>query len=152
LNYKNAIMNTLRFSSVSRRDFLAKGAVAAGAFGLGRPGLDAAEGGGPGRFPLIGFSKPFQGLDAERTAELVAAVGWDGIECPVRARGQIEPERVADELPKFAEALRRRGRDVHLVATDITSLKTPHAEKVLRTLAGLGLRRFRLGFFTYPPD
>ena len=29
------------------------------------------------------------------------------IEIPVRAKGQIEPERAQDELPKFAEALRR---------------------------------------------
>jgi sugar phosphate isomerase/epimerase len=137
---------------MSRRDFLARGAVAAGAFGLGRPGPVAASAGEESRSPLIGFSKPFQKLDAERTSELVAAVGWDGIECPVRARGQIEPERAPEELPGFAEALRRRGRDIHLVATDITSLKTPHAEKVLRTMAGLGIRRLRLGPFTYPPD
>ena len=42
----------------------------------------------------------------EQTAELVATVGWDGIECPVRAKGQIEPERAQDDLPKYAEALR----------------------------------------------
>src|SRR3954454_17092558 len=117
-------------STMSRRDFLAKGAVAAGTFGLGRRGPDAAEAGEVSRFPLIGFSKPFQTLDAEQTAELVATVGWDGIECPVRPRGQVEPGRAAVELPKLADALRRQGRDVHLVATDITSLKTPHAETV----------------------
>ena len=80
-------------STTSRRDFLAKGAVATGAFGLGQCGPDAAEAGEVSRFPLIGFSKPFQKLDPEQTAELVATVGWDGIECPVRAKGQIEPER-----------------------------------------------------------
>jgi sugar phosphate isomerase/epimerase len=138
--------------STSRREFLTLGAGTLGALGLCRPGAVAAEAGEVNRFPLIGFSKPFQKLDAERTAELVTAVGWDGIECPVRARGQVEPERAPDELPKFAAALRRRGRDVHLVATDITSLKTPHAEKVMRTLATLGIKRFRLGFFTYPAD
>ena len=139
-------------SMTSRRDFLTKGAVAAGAFGLSRRGPDAAEAGEMSRFPLIGFSKPFQKLDAEQTAELVATVGWDGIECPVRAKGQIEPERAPEELPKLAEALRRRQRDVHLVTTDITSLKTPHAETVMRTMARLGIKRLRLGFFTYPPD
>jgi sugar phosphate isomerase/epimerase len=139
-------------STTSRRDLLAKGAAALGTFALGRPGAEAAEGGGASRFPLIGFTKPFQRLDAEQTADLVATVGWDGIECPVRAREQIEPERSPEGLPRLAEALRRRGRDVHLVATDITSLKTPHAETVMRTMAGLGIRRLRLGFFTYPPD
>ena len=85
-------------SMTSRRDFLTKGAVAAGAFGLSRRGPDAAEAGEMSRFPLIGFSKPFQKLDAEQTAELVATVGWDGIECPVRAKGQVEPERAPGEM------------------------------------------------------
>ena len=96
-------------STTSRRDLLAKGAAAMGAFALGRPDADAAEGGDASRFPLIGFSKPFQRLDAEQTAELVATVGWDGIECPVRARGEIEPARAPEELPKLAAALRQRG-------------------------------------------
>src|SRR5262249_29628500 len=102
-------------SVMSRRGFLASGAVAAGAFGLGQGRPVAAEPGEASRFPLIGFSKPFQKLDAEQTALLVATVGWDGIECPVRAKGQVEPERAADELPRFAEALRRKQRDIHLV-------------------------------------
>src|SRR4051794_29920641 len=59
-------------SMMSRRDFLATGAVAAGAFGLSQCGPVAAEAGEMSRFPLIGFSKPFQKLDAEQTAELVA--------------------------------------------------------------------------------
>ncbi len=104
------------------------------------------------RFPLIGFSKPFQDLDPNQTADLVSGVGWDGIEIPLRAKGQVEPERAPDDLPRFAEALRRSGRDIHLAATDITSMKTPHAETVLRTLSRLGIRRFRLGFFQYPVD
>jgi sugar phosphate isomerase/epimerase len=137
---------------MSRRDFLAMGAVAAGAQSLGQFGSVAVEASEPRRFQFIGFSKPFQKLDADQTAELVATVGWDGIECPVRAKGQIEPERAKDDLPRLAEKLRGKQRDVHLVATDITSLKTPHAETVMRTMAGLRIKRLRLGFFTYPPD
>lgn len=119
---------------------------------LGTAGARAAQSNASPRFPIIGFSKPFQLLTAEQTAELVVQVGWDGIECPVRAKGQIEPERVAEELPRLVEVLRRHGREVLLVATDITSMRTPYAEAVLRTIARLGLRRLRLGFFTYPPE
>ena len=62
------------------------------------------------RFPIIGFTKPFANLNAEETADLVAEVGWDGIDCPVRSKaGQIAPERVEDELPKLVEALKKRG-------------------------------------------
>jgi len=142
---------------LSRRGFLSKSALALASVGLGTGSSDAEQIETAPRFPLIGFSKPFQKLTAEQTADLVAKVGWDGIECPIRARGQIEPERVADELPPLLEVLRRRKLDIPLAATDITSMKTPHAESVLRTLARLGIKRLRLGFFTYgsagwPPD
>lgn len=136
-------------SSFSRRDFLATGIAATISLAETRP-IQAQE--IAPRFPLIGFSKPFQKLSAEQTAGLTEAVGWDGIELPLRAKGQIEPEKAVDELPKFADALRRRKRDIHILATDITSPKTPHTETILRTMSKLGIRRFRLGFFFYPPD
>ena len=84
---------------VSRRDFLATSALAASALGLGVAGSPAAESDATPRFPLIGFSKPFQKLTPDQTAELAGKVGWDGLEIPVRAKGQVEPERAPDELP-----------------------------------------------------
>lgn len=155
-----AVKPRISTTSVSRRDFLAQTAMGAGALSLGARGSFCAETGAspiPGtgstpRFPLIGFSKPFQKYTPEQTAELVATVGWDGIECPVRAKGQIEPERAPDELPRFVAALRQQNKDVHLVATDITSITQPHADTVLRTMSRLGLKRLRLGFWTYRSD
>ena len=75
--------------------------------------------------------------------------GYDGIEIPLRAKGQVEPERAPDELPKYAEALGKRDRAILLAATDITRIDEPHAETVLRTLASLGIKRLRLGPRTY---
>jgi sugar phosphate isomerase/epimerase len=145
-------MNLLSNSSATRREFLAAGTLAAGGLVLGATDSRATGSDTGPRFPIIGFSKPFQQFTAEQTAELVAQVGWDGIECPVRAGGQIEPGRVAEDLPRFVEVLRRQKLEVLLVATDITSLNTPHAEAVLRTMARLGIQRLRLGFFTYGPE
>ncbi|MBL9136866.1 MAG: sugar phosphate isomerase/epimerase [Verrucomicrobiales bacterium] len=138
----------------SRRQFLvstwsALGVLACGIHPAARAAVSTPH---TPRFPIIGFSKPFQSLDPEQTSDLVTRVGWDGIEIPLRPKGQVEPERAPDDLPRFAEALRRSGRAIHLAATDITSLKTPHAETVLRTLSRLGIRRLRLGFFQYPAD
>lgn len=140
------------FSQCSRREFIAKGAAAFTAMTVCATEAFGAEADIGPRFPLIAFSKPFQKRDAEQTAELVAEVGWDGIEIPVRARGQIEPAQAADLLPRFADELGKRKAGIFLVATDITSLNTPHAELVLRTMATLKIQRFRLGSFTYPPD
>ena len=99
--------------------------------------------------PIVGFSKPFQQLSPEAVAELVEEVGWDGIECSVRPQGHIEPERVAEDLPRLAAALRGRGKHVHILATTITSLDEPNVEKVLRTAADLGVQTIRLGYWRY---
>src|SRR4051812_46855371 len=100
----------------SRREFLGCVAAASAAMTIGLPAGAAAV---PQTRKIIAFTKPFRELGAEETAKLVAEVGWDGVELPVRAKdGQILPERVADELPKFVEALRAKGREVSIVTSD----------------------------------
>ena len=103
------------------------------------------------RRPLIGFSKPFQTMEPTRMVDFVSAIGWDGIECPARSKGQIEPEHAADELPRVTEIFRKHGKDIFIVATDITRLGQNHAEDVLRAISNSGIKRVRLGFFKYDP-
>ncbi len=136
---------------LSRRAFLTASAAAAASAAL--PRLARATNMTPphssGPLPIIGFSKPFQTLGAEETAALVAQVGWSGIEIPVRHGGQIEPARVRDELPRFVEQFQKRGLDIPVVVSDITTLREPTAEGVLRQAASLGIQRVRLGFYHY---
>lgn len=101
------------------------------------------------RYKIIGFTKPFQELDHEQCADTVAQIGWDGIECPVRPKGQIEPDSAADELPKLMEALKKRGKEITIVTTGITSASDKQTEPLLRTISKLGLKRYRLGSFKY---
>jgi sugar phosphate isomerase/epimerase len=134
-------------TSLSRRQFLARTAAAGATLAAGSF-TTAAQPAGQ-RFQLVGFSKPFQSLSYADTADTVAEIGWDGIECPVRPKGQIEPGRAADELPKLVEALKKRSKELSIVTTAIKSVSEPHAEATLRTMAKLGLRRYRLGFWKY---
>ncbi len=101
------------------------------------------------RWPILGFSKPFQDLSFDDAADVAAEVGWDGIECPVRPKGQIEPERAADELPKLVEALRKRGLEIGVMTTRIKSVDGPHTEALLRLAAKLGIRRYRTDYWKY---
>ncbi|HAV65516.1 MAG TPA: sugar phosphate isomerase/epimerase [Verrucomicrobiales bacterium] len=95
------------------------------------------------------FTKPFRDLGFEETADLVAEVGWDGVELPIReSSSHLQPERVEDDLPRMAEALGRRGKRVFIVTTDVTGID-PVGEKVLRTAAKLGIRKYRLGNLYY---
>lgn len=134
---------------LTRRHFLASSAIATAALTLAPRSAPAASVSTAPRRPLIAFSKPFQKLNPEQTAAFVADIGWDGIECPVRAKGQIEPERAPDELPAFAAALRRVDRDIYIATTDITTVGQKHGETVLRAVAKNGIKRIRLGFWRY---
>jgi sugar phosphate isomerase/epimerase len=140
--------------SLPRRSFLAQSSSLAGALLLSRLDSDSlrAEPAGQKPFQILGFTKPFASLSFEETADLVAEVGWDGIECAVRAKStHIQPERVEEDLPRMVEALKKRGKELTIVTSDITK-PTPLAEKLLRTMAALGVRKYRLGFEFYPRD
>jgi sugar phosphate isomerase/epimerase len=139
--------------NLSRRDFLARTALlAAGAGAFEGPALGAS----PGAFspPLAVFSKVFQELklDFEQAAELTAEAGLDGVDCPVRPGGEILPERAVEDLPRYAEALRRRKVDLLLLTTGILGPATPHAQEILRTARKLGLRFYRLHWVQVPKN
>jgi sugar phosphate isomerase/epimerase len=129
-------------SSLSRRSFLAHVALAS----AGSQFVNAAS--QPLTRQILTFSKPFQNLNFHQTADLIAEVGFDGLECPVRPKGQILPERAEEDLPKMVEALASRGRHLGMLTTDITAAE-PGAEKLLRTAKALGISRYRLGYLHY---
>lgn len=137
-------------ATLPRRRFLSS--IAGGAAALSVVGVEAlsAEKAKP-RSEIIGFTKPFQSAGLSEIADIVAEVGWDGVECPVRPKGQIEPERVEEELPRLVEALGKVGREVTVISTGIKEVN-PLTEKVLRTASKLGIKRYRMAFWTYRPD
>jgi sugar phosphate isomerase/epimerase len=131
----------------SRRDFFNRTALAASGVALaGSAALGADE---PAFAPPLAlFSKIYQELklDFDQAAELTAETGLDGLDIPVRPGGEIAPERAAEDLPRYAEALRKRKKDVLLLTTAILGRHTPHAEDILRAAGKLGVRYYRLGF------
>jgi sugar phosphate isomerase/epimerase len=140
----------LEIPPLTRREFVRASFLVASGIALG---LNAAEKDNPvSARPIIGFSKPFQTMGAVDMASFVEEVGWSGIECPVRPEGQIEPERVGEELPRLVEAFRRKGLDIPIVVTEISSIHEAHAEEVLRVASKLGIKKFRLGTFKYTND
>jgi sugar phosphate isomerase/epimerase len=137
---------------LSRRNFISGMTGASAALVCMDTSLLSAETVPRKQYPIIAFSKAFQDLSFEDTADLVAEVGWDGIECPVRKNGQVLPERIEEDLPKMVEALRKRQRSLVIMATDIADVADPLTEKVLRIASKLGIRLYRLKHLNYRKD
>src|SRR5581483_3052584 len=139
---------------VSRRDFLLRlGGASAGAAILSAGPFECSGARGIG-LPVVIFSKAYQPLkfSFDEAAEFTAESGLDGVDSPVRPDGEIKPERVADELPAYVEALRKRRLRMPYLTTAITGTESPQAETLLRTDKKLGIARYRLGFITRGDD
>jgi len=128
----------------TRREFIGSSLVALAVSQSSSGGEQAGS-----QFKLICFIKPFQNLSFDQIADLVAEVGWSGVEVPVRKGGTIEPDLVEDDLPRLAEALARRKLDFPLIATDAEDASDALTEKVLRTAAKIGIRRYRVKHLRY---
>ncbi|MEP6662977.1 MAG: sugar phosphate isomerase/epimerase family protein [Verrucomicrobiota bacterium] len=134
-------------NSISRRQFLAS-SFAASAFALAAPVSSLAENKKLTR-QFCAFEKPLQFLNYDEVAEVLAEAGFDGVEATVRADGHVLPEKVETDLPRFHNALKKRGLEITILTSDINDLHSPHAENVLRTAAKLGVQRYRMLWYRY---
>ena len=139
---------------LSRREFIARAANAS--FGVAVATANAQLAGAPinSQSPIVVFSKVYQELNLgfEEAAQITADADLQGVDCPLRPGGEILPERVADDLPRYAAILRRNNLQLPLLTTGITSTSSPHAEEVLKTAKGLGIHYYRLGFIVHRRD
>jgi sugar phosphate isomerase/epimerase len=141
-------------ANYSRREFVGRAALGAAGLALGPAAAWAAPAAQQPESPIVVFSKVYQTLELnyEDAAAVTAEAGLAGIDCPVRPGGEVLPERVTDELPRYLETLRRRNLQMPLLTTAITSVKSPQAEALLRTAKKLGIKFYRLGFIDRRKD
>jgi L-ribulose-5-phosphate 3-epimerase len=95
------------------------------------------------------FAKPLQWLSFDETAELVAEAGFGGIDFAVRPGGHVLPEKVEGDLPRAVAAARKAGLAVEMITTAITNAADERTAAILKTAAGLGIRYYRFGTFSY---
>jgi sugar phosphate isomerase/epimerase len=133
----------------SRRTFLqSSAALVAGAILPNGSGFGAAA--NPAPFEISLFTKHFIGLPYDRLAEVVAGLGFTGIEAPIRPGGHVEPARVEEELPKLVEALKKCGVRITMLTSAINSVSdATRTEVVLRTAKSLGIPRYRMNWYSY---
>ena len=134
-------------SAINRRSFVGRSALATlAALSAGATSF-AQE--AKTKFRICAFEKFLQDLSYDELADVIADLGFVGIEATVRRKGHVLPERVEEDLPKLVEALKKRGLEVTTMASDVVSPDQPLTEKVLRTAKSLGIGSYRMGYYRY---
>jgi len=130
---------------MKRREFIASSMLAGAGVALAFKSSAAAL----QPFTINIFSKNLQWLDFDGMAHTAAEIGFEGIDLTVRPNGHVKPERVADDLPRAVEAVRKAGLQVPMITTAILSATEPHTEPILKTASRLGISSYRMGWMQY---
>ncbi|MFW5821755.1 MAG: sugar phosphate isomerase/epimerase family protein [Tangfeifania sp.] len=105
---------------------------------------------GPKKTPPIHvFTKCLQFLSYDKMAEILAEHGFDGADLTVRPRGQVLPENVETDLPRAVEALKKNGIGTNMITTGISSAEQPATRSILKTMANMGIKYYRMGYLSY---
>ena len=95
------------------------------------------------------FTKPFNSISFDDLADQVAALGFDGIEAPIRKGGHIDPTEVSDKLPQLVEVLAKRNLKITILTSDINDASDPVSQNVLKVASSLGIERYRMKYLKY---
>ncbi|WP_339814465.1 sugar phosphate isomerase/epimerase family protein [uncultured Imperialibacter sp.] len=95
------------------------------------------------------FSKALQWTELNQMADMVAESGIDGLDLTVRPGGHVEPERVKDDLPKIAEAMKKVGKEIVMMTTAIGGADEPYTKDILTTARQLGIGFYRMNWYSY---
>lgn len=99
--------------------------------------------------PVCAFTKCLQFLTFDQMGEVLAKLGFDGADVPVRPGGQIEPKNVKTELSQAVKTLRKHGVEIPMMVTAITDPSEPFAMETLQAAADSGIRYYRMGWLAY---
>jgi L-ribulose-5-phosphate 3-epimerase len=98
---------------------------------------------------LVIFSKHLHWAKWNEMAAVALECGFDGIDLTVRKGGHVLPERVAEDLPRAAEAIKKAGSELSMITAGIVDAQSPFAEAILKAASGVGVRHYRWGGFRY---
>lgn len=98
------------------------------------------------------FSKYIQFLNYRDMSEAVREMGFDGIDLTVRSKGHVEPERIAEDLPRATEAMEEYGLAPNMITTRVIDPDSVTDRAVLETTSQLGYRYYRMGWYKYGDD
>jgi sugar phosphate isomerase/epimerase len=133
----------------TRREFVQVTAAAGAAALLQTKTSPSAAATGGFRGTLCFFSKHLPELDGRGLGRALKPLGFEGVDLTVRPKGHVEPDRVAQRLPVFVNAIRDEGLAVPFITTELTSATDPAARPTLETAAALKIPLFKPGYYHY---
>ena len=133
----------------TRREFVQVTAAAGAAALLPTESSLGASATGGFRGTLCFFSKHLPELDGRGLGRALKPLGFEGVDLAVRPKGHVEPDRVAQLLPVFVDAIRAEGLAVPFITTALTSTADPAARPTLETAAALKIPLFKPGYYHY---
>ena len=95
------------------------------------------------------FSKHLQEYNVAQMGDIVAQMGFEGIDLTVRPGGHILPERVKEELPGAIDILKSKGLSVPMITTNITNIEEGYAKDIYKVAANCGVKFLKLGYWRY---
>jgi sugar phosphate isomerase/epimerase len=132
--------------SITRRDaLLMAGSAAAATLLASRPGnaVVAASPVTAVRPALALFSRHLNWASMEEAVDVAASAGFGGIAWAVRPGSHVLPENVARDLPRAVDLTQRAGLGTPHIVTSVSDADSPHAEAIIETATGLGIRYYR---------
>lgn len=111
--------------------------------------LPVTQSNGGDAFKISLFSKCLQWLSYADMAQVVAGMGFDGIDLTVRPGGHVLPEKVEVDLPRAVDIIRKTGLNVYMITTSIIDADDPFTEPILKTASSLGIKHYRTGSIKY---
>lgn len=99
--------------------------------------------------PICAFTKCLQFLTFDEVGEVLAQLGFDGADMPVRPGGQVEPEEVKTALPLAVKTLRKYDMEIPMIVTAITNPDDPISIAILQAAADSGIKYYRTGWLKY---
>ncbi|WP_367875130.1 sugar phosphate isomerase/epimerase family protein [Luteolibacter sp. Populi] len=129
---------------MQRRHFLELSALAAASATISKAADEPAK----TTRPRLAFTKTLEKLPFDELATRIAALGFTGLEAPIRKGGHIEPEQAPDKLPEFVAALKKQNLELTILTSDIVRADKG-SETLLRTAVAQGIKRYRLGPYFY---
>jgi sugar phosphate isomerase/epimerase len=98
---------------------------------------------------FLEFPKFFQELSAEKLAEALKNIGFDGVDVMVRDNYWVTYKTLKDSLPEYIKIMRSFGLSTRSATTSITDVEEPGFEDMYQLFADNGVEMYRYGGFRY---